>query len=177
MSASQQRLPLSIELASPLDEIDAPKSDARVLLSSGRSYELSAGESEDHLVVRGRDREVVLRVRITDEGPILSFESAALSLSATRSIDLDASSIRMKARQDMELEAGGDLRQRVKGHHHVSAEGDARVEATNVEVQASRGRVELLAEGRVSIDGEHIGLNDKSEPQPFDWSRAATDDE
>lgn len=171
MSARRQELPLGLHLASPLDEIEGPKSDARVVLTSGRSYELSAGESEDHLVVRGRNREVVLRVRITDEGPVLSFESAAISLSASRSIELEAASIKLKAQQNLELEAGGDLLARAEGHYHVQAEKDARVEATNVEVQATRGRVELLAEGRVAIDGEHIGLNDKPEPRPFEWSR------
>jgi hypothetical protein len=76
-----------------------------------------------------------------------------------------ARSLRLAA-GDVSIDAGA-LRERVAGDHHVRAGGDERVEAANVQLQASTGAVGVRAMGRIALDGEHIGLNDDPLPQPF----------
>jgi len=159
------------EATSLLDEVEAPRDAAAVTLASGRRYELESGEEADRLVIRGKRGEVVLRVEITDRGPLLSFSSAEIELSASRRIALAAPELALSARGDITLEAGGSLRERVAGDHHTEVGGQERLEATSIEMQASRGHIEVLANQAVNIDGEHIGLNDKRAPTPFSWSK------
>jgi hypothetical protein len=156
-----------------LDQIAAPVSAAEVLLTSGRRYELAAGPEADRLVIRSGDGEVVLRIEVTDAGPVLSFSGASLDLEATRRVRIAAREVSIEATGDVSLSTSGSLRETVAGDHHTKVGGDERVEATNVELQASEGGVGVRAMGRIALDGEHIGLNDDPLPQPFPWSAIA----
>jgi hypothetical protein len=147
-----------------LDQVEPAVDAASVLLSSGRRVDLEAGPDVDRLVVRARGGEIVLRIAVGDEGPVLSFSSATLDLEATKSLRLAA--------QDIHVEAKGDLRETVGGTHHTRVAGDERLEATRVEVQANEGNVWVRAREHIALDAEHIGLNDDPLPAPFVWSQA-----
>ena len=151
-------------------------SAAEVALVSGRSYAIESGETTDKLVVRSRGGEVVLRIEIGDHGPVLSFASADLVLASTGRVALEGSEVAIRSRGALHLDAEGDLEERIGGHHHTAVAGDERLEASNVQVLAATGRVEILAQASVHLDGEHVGLNDNPLPVPFPWSRAADDD-
>jgi hypothetical protein len=156
-----------------LDEIDAPVPSASVVLTSGRRYEVQAGEDADRLVIRARGGEVVLRIEVTDAGPVLSFSGASIDLQATRQLRMAAQEVSIEARGDVALSAGGSLREAVGGDHHTRIAGDERLEAANVELQANTGGVGVRAMGRIALDGEHVGLNDEAMPRPFGWSEIA----
>jgi hypothetical protein len=154
-----------------LDEIIAPAASSAVTLASGRRYELDGGPDVDRVTIRSRDGEIVLRIEVTDKGPVLSFTGASVELSAARRLHLRGREVTIEAQDDATLEVGGTLRERLGGDHHTRVAGDERVEAANVHVQASTGAVGVRALGRIALDGEHIGLNDDPLPQPFGWSR------
>jgi hypothetical protein len=156
-----------------LDQIQASPASAAVTLASGRRYEMSAGEGGDQLTVRSRGGEIVLRIVVTDAGPVLSFSGASIEVAATQRLRLEGQEVSVRASGDVTIEAGGSLRERVGGDHHTSVAGDERLEASGVEVQASAGSVGLRAMKKIALDGEHIGLNDDPLPQPFPWSALA----
>ncbi|AKT39712.1 hypothetical protein [Chondromyces crocatus] len=158
-----------------LAQVDAPRASAEVTLTSGRRYEISAGEPADRLVIRGRRGEVVLRIEVTDAGPVLSFASAEVELTAARKMTLAAPELSLRAEGDLTVSAGGALREEVAGDRHATIGGEARTEAAAVALQASEGNVEVLAMRKIALDGERIGLNDKPAPAPFPWSRLAED--
>lgn len=160
-----------------LSDVEVPVAAAAVTLASGRRYELAAGPEADRVVVRSRSGEVVLRVEVTDAGPVLSFSGASVELVGTRRLRLAAEEVSIEAARDVSIEAGGSLRERVGGDHHLRVAGDERVEASNVEVQASAGAAAVRARGRIALDGEHIGLNDEPLPAPFAWSAIADERE
>jgi hypothetical protein len=153
-----------------LDEIEAPVASAAVTLASGRRYELDAGADADRVTIRSRGGEIILRIEVTDKGPVLSFTGATVEVSAARRLHLRAGEVTIEAHEDATLEVGGTLRERVGGDHHTCVGGDERVEAANVELQASTGAVGVRAMGRIALDCEHVGLNDDPLPQPFGWS-------
>jgi hypothetical protein len=155
------------------DEIEAPVPTAAVMLTSGRRYDLEAGDDADRLVIRARGGEVVLRIEVTDAGPVLSFSGASLDLHATRRLRMTAQEVSIEATADLAISAGGSLRETVGGDHHTKVAGAERVEAAVVEVQASKGAVGVRAMGPIALDGEHIGLNDAPVPEPFAWSGIA----
>jgi uncharacterized protein (DUF2345 family) len=160
-----------------LDEVDLPVASAEVVLTSGRRYDLQAGEDADRLVIRARGGEVVLRIEVTDAGPVLSFSGASIDLEATRRLRMSAQEVSIEARGDVSLSAGGSLRETVGADHHTRVAGDERVEAANVQLQANTGGVGVRAMQRIALDGEHVGLNDEAMPRPFGWSEIAGDEE
>jgi hypothetical protein len=160
-----------------LDHVEAPASAATVTLTSGRRYELSAGGDADRITIRSGAGEIVLRIEVTDAGPVLSFTGASVELSATRRVQIAAEEISIKATKDLSLAAGGSLREHIGEDHHTQVAGDERLEAANVEVQANLGTVGVRAMGRIALDGEHIGLNDDPAPHPFGWSEIGPDPE
>jgi hypothetical protein len=156
-----------------LDLIEVPVPAAAVMLTSGRRYDLEAGADADHLVIRSRGGDVVLRVEVTDAGPVLSFSGATIDLEATRRLRMAAGEILIEASGDVALSTKGSLREHVEGDHHIRVAGDERVEAASVQIQANTGAVGVRAMECIALDGEHIGLNDAPVPQPFPWSEAA----
>ena len=76
-----------------LDIVDEPPASAVVALASGRRYELAAEPAGDRLTVRARNGAVVLRVLVTNRGPVLSFESADIEIAAHRRLALSADEI------------------------------------------------------------------------------------
>ena len=156
--------------ASVLDTVLVPATDATVILASGRRYDLESGSASDRLTVRSRNGEVVLHIEITDRGPVLSFKAAELELSASRKLNLDAKEIQLTCKGSMDLNVGGHLRERIGGHHQTSVHGDERLEARRVELQANGQGIAVRAAGPISMDGDHIGLNDDPMPEPFGWS-------
>jgi hypothetical protein len=169
--------PAAEAVRSVLDQIEAPTPEANVMLASGRRYELTAGTEADRVTIRSRTGEVVLRIEVTDAGPVLSFSSASVELVAVRSLRLAAEDVSIEAGKDLSVTAGGSLRERVAGDHHLSVAGDERVEAANVELQANAGAVGMRAKGRIALDAEHVGLNDNPLPAPFRWSAIAAGEE
>ena len=165
--------PAADAVRSVLDEIEVPAPEANVMLASGRRYELTAGTEADRVTIRSRTGEVVLRIEVTDAGPVLSFSGASVELVAARSLRLAADDVSIEAGRDVSVTAGGSLRQRVAGDHHLSVAGDERVEAANVQLQANAGGVSVRAAQTIALDGEHIGLNDDPPPAPFAWSAIA----
>ena len=154
-----------------------PVPSAAVVLTSGRRYDLEAGADADRLVIRARDGEIVLRIQVTDAGPVLSFSGASIDLEATRRLRLTAQEVSIEATGDVALTTGGSLRETIAGDHHTRVTGDERVEAANVQLQASTGSVGVRAMERIALDGEHVGLNDDPLPRPFGWSEIADDGE
>jgi hypothetical protein len=65
---------------------------------------------EDDLVeVHAPDGRLEVRIRLTEDGPVLEMESVRLSLRATESLEVEAKDVRVKASGEMDLQAGGDV--------------------------------------------------------------------
>lgn len=175
MAVGPRHQPSDAERApsSPLDDMEIPVASGEVLLVSGRRYAVDTEPAGDRLTVRGRRGEVVLRVLLTDAGPVLSFESADIEIAGTRKLAMSADHVSIGARRSMEICVEGDMTQTIAGTRQTSVRGPERLEASAIELQANEGAVQLRAAGRIGLDGEHIGLNDDACLQPFAWSAIA----
>lgn len=169
--------PADVEEPSPpsglLGRVDVPVRQAELALSSGRRYELAALPEGDRLTVRGRGGAVLLRVLMTEQGPVLAFESASVEITAAGALRLSGHDVSIEARGSLALGAKGDCTMAIDGQRHTRVCGPDRLEAGEVQLQASHGDAQVRAAGRIALDGEHIGLNDDPCPQPFSWSALA----
>jgi len=161
-----------LKAVSPLDAVELPVTSGEVLLSSGRRYAMEAEPDGDRLTVRARDGQVMLRVTLTDAGPVLFFETAEVELRAMRSLLLEAETVELRAHA-LRTHVSGDVEEQIGGGRHTRIEAADRLEAATIQCQANEGAIELRAAGRIALDGEHIGLNDDTCPTPFGWSAIA----
>lgn len=156
-----------------LDHVEAPTSTASVTLTSGRTYELTAGDEADRLVIRARSGEVVLRIELTDQGPLLRFSGAEVALEATERVSIRGRTVEVHAEESLGLRSDGALVERVGGDRHARIDGEDRLEAASIAIQASEGALCAKAQGDIRLDGDRIGLNDAPLPSPFAWSALA----
>ena len=156
-----------------LARVDLPDSSIETRFASGRRCELESDGETDRITVRARDGAVVLRVSLTDAGPVLSFSAAEVTIEASRRLTLDAPEITLHAEDDVTLDVGGSMRARIAGDHHTRVGGKEQLEASAIELQASRAAVAVRAMEAITLDGEHIGLNDDPCPCAFPWSEIA----
>jgi hypothetical protein len=153
-----------------LDSVETGATEQTVTLRSGRRVELESGAASpvDRIVVRSPSGRVLLRVAVGEHGPLLSFESAEIALSARRKLAVSAPEVNIAA--ERLSTTAGERVEHVSGSRHTRIAGDERLEAAAVDIQASDASVRVRAMDHVAIDADHIGLNDMPCPEPFDWS-------
>ncbi|XXX78770.1 hypothetical protein WMF30_08335 [Sorangium sp. So ce134] len=151
----------------PGAELAAP---ARVVpLASGRSIEIAEEGAGERIQIRAAAGEILVSIRLTDEGPVLSLAGASLEIAAARTLSLSCDTLRIQAAQDAAVEVGGSLHERVRGSVVREAGRSARTTAREVKVEASPGGVEIRANDDVDIVGERVRLNSEDPPMPLSW--------
>jgi hypothetical protein len=129
----------------PRPENALARAEHVVELASGRRIEAAEIEGGELVRIRAKDGACVLTVELTDAGPILRFEGAALEIVAPRSLDIACGALRIEA-----------------------TEG-ATIAGKQVEIEAKRGGVTVRATDDVRVDGERVLLNSTDPPMPLSW--------
>lgn len=151
----------------PAAALTAP---ARVVpLSSGRSLEIAEEAAGERILVRAAEGQILVSIRLTDDGPVLSLSGASLEIAAARALSLSCDTLRIHAAQDATIDVGGCLHERVRGSAVREAGRSARTTAREVKVEASPGGVEIRANDDVDIVGERVRLNSEDPPMPLSW--------
>ncbi len=83
--------------------------DNEIKLPSGRSVSVKTN-GEEELEIFSPNGKLELKIRLTEEGPTLSLESARLDLKASENISLQAKNVEIKAEEGASLESGGKLK-------------------------------------------------------------------
>ena len=111
----------------PVTTVDAGQSDVHCDLPSGRQVSIRVDGDREELVLVGRDGAVELQLVLTDEGPVLRMPVARISLRGADQLDLGARQVRIRATEDIQLEAGGRIDLRSEADTAITAEADVRV--------------------------------------------------
>lgn len=122
-------------------------------LASGRSVAVVEVGGEERVEIRAATGEMLVAVRLTDQGPVFSLSGASLEVTAAKSLSLAAESIKIAATKHLSLEAG-ELH---------------RVKARDIEIEAAPGAVSIRANDDVDIVGERVRLNSDDPPMPQSW--------
>jgi hypothetical protein len=85
-------------------------SDEReVYLRDGRKLVLSEQAGDQLVEIRSGSGMLEIRIRLTEEGPVLQMESARLSLKASESVEIESQRIALKATETVDVNANGDV--------------------------------------------------------------------
>ncbi|WP_437318621.1 hypothetical protein [Sorangium sp. So ce385] len=143
---------------------------ARVVpLASGRSLEIAEEGAGERIQIRAAAGQILVSIRMTDDGPVLSLAGASLEIAAAKTLSLSCDTLQIQAAQDAAIEVGGSLHERVRGSAVREAGRSARTTAREVKVEASPGGVEIRANDDVDIVGERVRLNSEDPPMPLSW--------
>ncbi len=99
----------------------------RVRLDSGRQVQFQSEGTDDLVEIRGVEGEMLLKVRLTEEGPVLSLSGAKLEMTSTESISLDAKKIHIRAEEQAVLESKGNLDLASSKDLEIRSEEDVKV--------------------------------------------------
>ena len=104
-----------------------PGKKKRIELDSGRQILIQSDGKEERLEIVEPKGEVVMSVRLTETGPIVTVKGAHLELKATETIALDAKKIKIKAKEEAVVESKGGLKIDSAKKMDIHAEDDIRV--------------------------------------------------
>ena len=112
---------LTDERAEGLAEELAEDTDRReVYLRAGRSLTIEPTTGGELVEIRSPSGQVELRVKLTEDGPVLQLDSVRLQLKATEDVEIEGKRVAIKAREtitvasedEVQIEGQGDVRVR-----------------------------------------------------------------
>jgi uncharacterized protein (DUF2345 family) len=81
----------------------------QIQLDSGRQVVIRSNENEELLEVVETEGEVILEIRLTETGPVISAQGMHLELKSTETLTLESKKIKIKAEKEVEIETNGSL--------------------------------------------------------------------
>ncbi len=120
-----------------------PQRPGTLRLGSGRSVAVVEVSGEERVEIRAATGEMLVCVRLTEQGAVFSVSGASLEVTAAKSLSLSAENVRVTAGRQLSLEAGEIQR----------------LTARDVEIEAKPGAVSIRANDDVDIVGERVRLN------------------
>ena len=88
-------------------------------LREGRTLSVESAGSEELVEIRSSSGQVELRIKLTEEGPVLQMESARLQLKASEAVEIESKRVEIKATETLQLASDNEVK--------VDAEGEVRV--------------------------------------------------
>ncbi len=137
---------------------ETAKNDERSLsLSHGRKVIIkSEGEC---LQITSETGVVELTVKITENGPVLTFEEANIEIVNKGDLKLECENLDIKTRGKMKVDTGDDIEYRVSGNLKFDVRDDAQFSAQSMEIKSELGDLSLIANDDVAINGLRILMN------------------
>lgn len=123
----------------------------RIDLAGGHELVVTSVADVDVVQLVAQNGSVCLSIELTEAGPILRFEGAALRLRASGDLVVEAERLALVGRSALALETGGDL--------SIRARGDLTSEARIQTITADLGNVNVKANDDVRLDGERVLVN------------------
>ncbi len=104
------------ELAQQTEET----SDRReIYLREGRTLSVEAAGADELVEIRSSSGQVELRIKLTEEGPVLQMESVKLQMKASEAIEIESKRVEIKATETLQLASDNEIK--------VDGEGEVRV--------------------------------------------------
>jgi hypothetical protein len=133
-------------------DLVAPVTGRRVLICR------DADDDAEAVEIRAPDGRIELRIRLTDEGPVLCLDAVRLQLAAEE-VAVSCDRFAVDARSAVEMHTQGEYRQRSHGDATVQSRGDLRLSGQSTELGATFGELRLHANDDVRVNGERVRLN------------------
>lgn len=99
----------------------------RIQLESGRQVLVHSHKKEELLEIVEPEGEIVMRVRLTDTGPVISFQGAHIKLKSTETLSLESKKVIIKAEEEAVVESKGSLKIDSSKKLDIHSDSDIRI--------------------------------------------------
>jgi len=111
---------MSAKSKEELKHLTEETTDRRELyLRDGKTLTVELAGSDELVEIRSSSGQVELRIKLTEEGPVLQMESVRLQLKASESVEIASKRIELRASETLQLASDNEVK--------VDAEGEVRV--------------------------------------------------
>jgi hypothetical protein len=111
---------MSAKSKEELKHLSEETTDRRELyLRDGKTLSVETTGSDELVEIRSSSGQVELRIKLTEEGPVLQMESVRLQLKATEAVEIESKRVEIRATETLQLTSDNEVK--------VDAEGDVRV--------------------------------------------------
>lgn len=107
----------------------------------------------------------VLSIQLSDAGPVVSIEAAALRMKAQGKMEIEADSLHLRTHGDLVQDVGGHHIQKVAGNQQVDIRDDLLIQAQAVRTHALTGSMDFKANDDLSLSGLRVLHNVPSEQE------------
>jgi hypothetical protein len=95
-------------------------SDRRdVYLRDGRTLSVETAGADELVEIRSSSGQVELRIKLTEEGPVLQMEAVRLQMKASEAVEIESKRVEIKATETLQLASDNEIK--------VDGEGEVRV--------------------------------------------------
>ena len=113
------------------EETTTIEEDREVYLRDGRKLVVSEQGSEQLVEIRSESGMLEVRIRLTEEGPVLQMESARLSLKATEALEIASKRVEINGAERLELK-GGHVQVTAEKSEETATDGEVHVVGTMI---------------------------------------------
>jgi hypothetical protein len=111
---------MSAKSEEELEQVTEEASDRReVYLREGRTLTVESSREGELVEIRSSSGQVEVRIKLTEEGPVLQMESARLQLKASESVEIASKRVEIRATESVQIASDNEVK--------VDAEGEVRV--------------------------------------------------
>lgn len=121
-----------LQLHTESEETTEHATDEReVFLRDGRKLVVSDQGTDQLVEIRNESGMLELRIKLTDQGPVLQMESVRLQLKASEAVEIESQRVAIKGTEHVEI-SGGKVEVTAEQDATVDAEGEVRVRGKTI---------------------------------------------
>ncbi len=105
-----------------------------IQFDSGRSVTAESAGNEDILEIREADGRMTVKIRLTEDGPVLSVEGARLELKSTESISMQARQVKIAGDEETIVKSDGSLRMSSSDNMEIDSKEDLRLNGKMIHI-------------------------------------------
>lgn len=98
-----------------------------ITLESGRRITAISDKNQDTLEIRESDGQMIVKMHLTDQGPVLLVEGARLELKSSESIALKAKKVEIDALESTNIKSRGSLQMTSSEKMEIKSDDDLRL--------------------------------------------------
>jgi hypothetical protein len=114
------------------EEQDEERTDERsVYLEHGRTLTVASEGMDELIEIRASSGQMELRIRMTEDGPVLQLEGVKLAVKAAETLDLECKSFKVEA-ESVEIASKGEMKVSSEGEMNIESSKDVRVRGDKI---------------------------------------------
>jgi hypothetical protein len=121
----------SLELTTQASAEDTETTEARderkLYLDQGRTLKLARDGSQQLVEIRAASGQLELRIKLTDEGPVLQMEAVRVAVTTEEAFEIKCKTFSVEASQDTIIQTGGELKMKAEGEIQLDSPEDIRL--------------------------------------------------